>query len=186
MEQGRDDHNKCSILKCNKKSKASQEKMEAYLLDYMQQHPEITPDPPSPPPGEFQTIMEEMKRRGATTVLNRQLKLRSKYRRLVYYLHKPFMVSMVICVIFSVTSIGVCAGKAGKYRISKAKITETKIWHEDDVLCFLPFMPPTVGATDLHQDERKIKRNQKDHEINDIPEINRKITLHSSNNMLIK
>lgn len=186
MEQGRDNHNKCSILKCNKKSKASKEKMEAYLLDYMQQHPEITPDPPSPPPGEFQTIMAEMRRRGATTVLNRQLKLRSKYRRLVYYLHKPFMVSMVICVIFSVTSIGVCAGKAEKYRISKAKIPETKIWHEDDTLCFLPFISPSEGATDSHRAERKIKSYQKDHEINDIPEINRKITFHSSNNLPIR
>lgn len=134
MEQGRDYHNICSIFKRLKKNKASEERIEAYLLEYMQKHPELTPEPPSPPPGEFQIIMEEMNRRGSTTVLTKQLKLIEKYRRIVYYLHKPFMVSMVICVILSVTSIGICANKSGRYPTGRVKNIETKIWHDDDVL----------------------------------------------------
>lgn len=135
MEQGRDYHNICSIFKRLKKNKASEERLEAYLLEYMQKHPELTPEPPSPPPGEFQMIMEEMNRRGSNTVLTKQLKLIDKYRRIVYYLHKPFMVSMVICVILSVTSIGVCANKSGRYPIGRVKNIETKIWHDVDALC---------------------------------------------------
>lgn len=135
MEQRRDYHNICSIFKRLKKNKASEERLEAYLLEYMRKHPEITPEPPSPPPGEFQLIMEEMNRRGSTTVLTKQLKLIDKYRRIVYYLQKPFMVSMVICVILSVTSIGVCANKSGRYPIGRVKNIEAKIWHNDDVFC---------------------------------------------------
>lgn len=174
MEQGRNNHNKCSIFKRNKKSKDSEERMEAYLLDYMQQHPELTPAPPSPPPDEFQTIMAEMNRRGATTVLNRQLRLRSRLGRLIYYLHKPFMVSMVICVILSVTSIGVYAGKLDRYRMGTAKIIETEIWHEDGVLSLIPTQSTSMTGIDLFQDGRKIKNTLKEHDIKNILEYNRK------------
>jgi hypothetical protein len=174
MEQGRDYHNICSIFKRLKKNKVSEEQFEAYLLEYMQKHPELTPEPPSPPPGEFQMIMEEMNRRGSTTVLTKQLKLLDKYRRLVYYLHKPFMVSMVICVILSVTSIGVSANKSGRYPIGRVKNIETKIWHEDDALCITRADLPTVETHRSSPDERIMNNAYMNHGIKSHPENNEK------------
>jgi hypothetical protein len=176
MEQGRNYHNKCSIFKRLKKNRASEEKLEAYLLEYMQKHPELTPEPPSPPPGEFQLIIEEMKRRGSTTVLAKQLKLLDKYRRLVYYLHKPFMVSMVICVIFSVTSIGVCANKPGRFPVERVKNIETKIWHNDDALCITKADLPTVETYRSYSDEETVKSFSNNHEIKNNSEHNWKNT----------
>ena len=53
-----------------------QVRMDARLLDYMQEHPEIGSDEEhKSPPGEFQKIMEEMERRGIKLAVKRQLKL---------------------------------------------------------------------------------------------------------------
>lgn len=61
-----------------------QVRIDARLLDFMQEHPEIAPDsvPPGAPPGEFQKIMEEMERRGIKPAVKRQLKLKMWFDRI--------------------------------------------------------------------------------------------------------
>ncbi len=118
MEQEQIGFKKCSILKRKKINTASEEKIEAHLLDYMQKHPELTPEPPSPPPGEFQMIMEEINRRGTKLLIRKQLQILNNCRRVVYYLHKPFIITMMVCVLVSVSSIGVSAERADKYHRS--------------------------------------------------------------------
>jgi len=53
-----------------------QVRMDARLLDYMQEHPEIAPysDPPEAPLGEIQKILIEMEQRGIKPAIKRQLK----------------------------------------------------------------------------------------------------------------
>lgn len=114
MEQERNNFKKCSILKRKKGNKVSKEKLEAHLLDYMQKHPELTPEPPSPPPGEFQIIMEELNRRGTKLLIRKQLEVLTNCRRMVCYLHKPFIIAMMVCVLVSVTIIGVSAERTHK------------------------------------------------------------------------
>ena len=60
-----------------------QVRMDAQLLDFMQEHPEIVPDRNlEAPPGELQKIMEEMERRGIKPAVKRQLKLKRLLEKL--------------------------------------------------------------------------------------------------------
>ncbi|WP_270816305.1 hypothetical protein [Hungatella effluvii] len=60
-----------------------QVRMDARLLDFMQEHPEIASDGDlEAPPGELQRIMEEMERRGIKPAVKRQLKLRRLLEKL--------------------------------------------------------------------------------------------------------
>lgn len=120
MEQERNNFIKCSILKRKKGNTVSQEKLEAHLLDYMQKHPELTPEPPSPPPEEFQMIMEELNRRGKKLLIRKQLEILNNCRRMVCYLHKPFMIAMTVCVLVSVTTIGISSKRASKSHKNEA------------------------------------------------------------------
>ena len=115
VEQERNNFKKCSILKRKKGNTVSKEKLEAHLLDYMQKHPELTPEPPSAPPEEFQMIMEELNRRGTKLLIRKQLEIINNCRRMVCYLHKPFIIAMTVCVLVSVTTIGVSSKRAYKF-----------------------------------------------------------------------
>lgn len=60
-----------------------QVRMDARLLDFMQEHPEIVPDGAlEAPQGEFQKIMEEMERRGIKPAVRRQLKIKMWFDRI--------------------------------------------------------------------------------------------------------
>lgn len=112
MEKERNHGKKYSILKRIKYYVLSQEKLEAHLLDYMQEHPELTPEPPSPPPGEFQKIMSELNRRGQETVVKKQLRILHCGNRLVNVLQKPLLIIMLVLIILAASSIGASAKKA--------------------------------------------------------------------------
>lgn len=110
MGQERNRGKRCTILKEIKKDigcrVSSQEKLEAHLLDYMQKHPELTPDPPSPPQGEFQKIMERLDKRGSRTVVRKQLKALYFGRRVFQLIQKPLMILMVVLVLLAASSMG--------------------------------------------------------------------------------
>ncbi|GEM_PF-664388 len=119
MEKERNHGKKHSILKRINYHMSSQEKLEAHLLDYMQEHPELTPEPPSPPPGEFQTIMAELDRRGTETVIGKQLRVLYYGHRLVNSIQKPFLIVMVVLIILAASAIGASAKKAHAYRLKE-------------------------------------------------------------------
>lgn len=68
---------RCSVFKRIRYFLTRQVRMDARLLDFMQEHPEIASDGDlEAPPGELQKIMEEMDRRGIKPAVKRQLKLK--------------------------------------------------------------------------------------------------------------
>ncbi len=117
MEKEKSHGKKYSVLKRINYYLSSQEKLEAHLLDYMLEHPELTPEPPTPPPGEFQKIMAELNRRGAETVIRKQLRVLYYGHRLVNSLQKPLLIVMVVLIILAASAIGASAKKAGDYRM---------------------------------------------------------------------
>lgn len=139
MGQERNNFKKCSILKRKKENDVSREKLEAYLLDYMQKHPELTPEPTSPPPEEFQIIMEELSRRNTKLLIRRQLECLNNCRRIVYYLHKPFIIVIMVCILVSVTILGVSAEKA------RSHIMESVYDRMDDSRCQGHHMTYNIG-----------------------------------------
>lgn len=124
MAQERTHGKKCSILKCFNYYLASQEKLEAHLLDYMQKHPELTPEPPAPPPGEFQKIMAELDKRGSRTVVSQELKILYYGHRLVNFLQKPLIISMILLIILVGMSIGRTAKYAYDYQLRERDSVE--------------------------------------------------------------
>ena len=98
MEQ-RDHKITSSNLIQSKKNELILVKLEAQLFEYMRKHPELTPDPPVPPPGEFQKIMEELNKRGKKLVVRRQLIMWHRGGRLIKLLHKPLLVAMLAAVL---------------------------------------------------------------------------------------
>lgn len=164
MEQERNHGKKCSILKRIKYYMASQEKLEAHLLDYMQKHPELTPEPPAPPPGEFQKIMAELDKRGTRTVVRKQLSVLYYGHRLVNFLQKPFMIAMVVLVILTASSIGVSAKKAYDYRMRERAAGEIGIiWNNDKYV-----LSETDGISEAYE-EIKEKLGIKPLMIDNIP-----------------
>ncbi|MDR1770653.1 MAG: hypothetical protein LBS02_08455 [Hungatella sp.] len=125
MEKERNHGKKYSILKRMKFYVSTQEKLEAHLLDYMQEHPELTPEPPSPPPGEFQKIMAELNRRGAETLVRKQLRMMYYGHRFVSSLQKPLLIVMVVLIILAASSIGASAKKAHEYRLKDQNTSKT-------------------------------------------------------------
>lgn len=74
---------RCSVFKRIRYFLTRQVRMDARLLDFMQEHPEIASDGDlEAPPGELQKIMEEMERRGIKPAVKRQLKLRRLLEKL--------------------------------------------------------------------------------------------------------
>ena len=126
MVKERNHGKKHSILKRINYYASSQEKLEAHLLDYMQKHPELTPEPPAPPPGEFQKIMAELNRRGAETVVRKQLKVLYYGHRFVNSLQKPLLIVMVVLIILAASAIGASAKKASNYRMREENAGKSK------------------------------------------------------------
>ena len=126
MEEERNHGKKHTILKRIKYYTLSQEKLEAHLLDYMQKHPELTPEPPSPPPGEFQKIMAELNRRGAETVVKKQLKVLYSGHRFVNTLQKPLLILMVVLIVLAASAIGASAKKVSDSRIKEQNANKSR------------------------------------------------------------
>ena len=80
MDQDRNHGKKCSVFKRIKYFLTRQVRMDARLLDFMQEHPEIAPDSDllEAPPGEFQKILAEMDKRGIKPAVKRQIKLKNE------------------------------------------------------------------------------------------------------------
>lgn len=74
---------RCSVFKRIRYFLTWQVRMDARLLDFMQEHPEIGLDIYIKPPlGEFQKIMKEMERRGIKPTIKRQFKLKMWFDRI--------------------------------------------------------------------------------------------------------
>ncbi|WP_367566346.1 hypothetical protein [Lacrimispora sp.] len=97
---------KGSILKWIIYRKKSQEKLEAHLVDYMQENLELTPGQTSPPAGEFQKIMEELGKRGSETIMRRQIRFFHQSFRTVRFFQKPITLLMVIIIMAAVYAVG--------------------------------------------------------------------------------
>lgn len=132
MERHRNHEKTCSIIKRMKNHRNTQEKLEAYMLDYMQRHPELTPEPPSPPPGEFQRILAELDKRGTKTVVSRQLTLLNYGYGVIKSLQKPLIIIMVVLVLATMWSIGISSKKSYDYQLRESKVMEIeKNWNHD-------------------------------------------------------
>lgn len=117
MEQDKNHKRQCSVFKRIKYFFTSQEKLEAHLLDYMQEHPELTPPPPAPPGNEFEKIMTELDRRGSKIVLRNQLKLLHYGGRIGSFMHKPAVLFLAVVIFLGCTSAGASADKAFDYEV---------------------------------------------------------------------
>ena len=93
--------------------------MDARLLDFMQEHPEIAPDSDllEAPPGEFQKILAEMDKRGIKPAVKRQVKLKNCLTNAGRYMHRPAFVALLVVLIIGGTSVGTSAKKAYNYRM---------------------------------------------------------------------
>lgn len=116
MEKERNPGIKCFILKRMLSYVSSQEKSEACFLDYMREHTELTPEPPSPPPDEFQKIMAEINRRGVETVISRQLKVLYYVQKFRKSIQKPMLILMAALILLA-SVMGGSAKNAHNYRM---------------------------------------------------------------------
>lgn len=110
-------------------------RLDARLLDFMQDHPEISPDsdPLEAPPGEFEKIMAEMKKRGMTPAVSRQMTVRKHLRQAGTYVQKPAFVALLVVLILGGTSVGVSAKKAYDYRMRERRVGKSDIvWNNDE------------------------------------------------------
>lgn len=119
MDQDTKINKKCSGLKNIFCSFTSKEEQDAQLLDDMQNLSKISlnSDLPSAPPGEFNSIMAEMERRGIKTKISRQANGRDRIRRVRRALQKPAVVGLLVVIILCATSAGVAAKKSYNYRL---------------------------------------------------------------------
>lgn len=109
MEQERKTRKKRSVLKKIKYYFTSEEKEEALLLDYMQKHPELTPEPPPPPDGEFQKIMKELDRRESGAAVKRRFRKLSFVKPFVDVIQKPILIALGVVLLFGYILVGVSA-----------------------------------------------------------------------------
>ena len=114
MDQDRNHGKKCSVFKRIKYFLTRQVRMDARLLDFMQEHPEIAPDSDllEAPPGEFQKILAEMDKRGIKPAVKRQVKLKNSLTNAGRYMHRPAFVALLVVLIIGGSSVGTSAKKA--------------------------------------------------------------------------
>ena len=135
MDQDRNHGKKCSVFKRIKYFLTRQVRMDARLLDFMQEHPEIAPDSDllEAPPGEFQKILAEMDKRGIKPAVKRQVKLKNSLTNAGRYMHRPAFVALLVVLIIGGTSVGTSAKKAYDYRIREEDMGKNAIvWNNDD------------------------------------------------------
>lgn len=108
--------------------------MDARLLDFMQEHPEIAPDsdPLEAPPDEFQKILDEMEKRGIKPAVKRQIKVKTRLSQAGNYMRKPAFVALLVVLIVGGTSVGTSAKKAYDYRMRERGGGKSDIvWNND-------------------------------------------------------
>lgn len=135
MDQDRNHGKKCSVFNQIKYFFTRQVRMDARLLDFMQEHPEIAPDsdPLEAPPDEFQKILDEMEKRGIKPAVKRQIKVKTRLSQAGNYMRKPAFVALLVVLIVGGTSVGTSAKKAYDYRMKEEEIGKNVIvWNNDD------------------------------------------------------
>lgn len=134
MDQDTKIKKKCSGLKNIFCFFTSKEEQDAQLLDDMQSLSKISlnSDLPPAPPGEFNSIMAEMERRGIKTKISRQANGRDRIRRVRRALQKPAVVGLLVVIILCATSAGVAAKKSYNYRLREKEAGKSDIvWNND-------------------------------------------------------
>lgn len=134
MDQDTKSKKKCSGLKNIFCSFTSKEEQDAQLLDDMQNLSKISlnSDLPPAPPGEFNSIMAEMERRGIKTKISRQANGRDRIRRVRRTLQKPAVAGLLVVIILCATSAGVAAKKSYNYRLREKNAGKSDIvWNND-------------------------------------------------------
>lgn len=135
MDQNKKHGKKCPVLKKIKNFLTSQIRLDARLLEFMQDHPEITPDsdPIEAPPGEFEKIMAEMNARGIKPAIRRELAVRKYFKQAERYMQRPAFVALLVVLILGGTSAGVSAKKAYDYRMREREVGKSDIvWNNDE------------------------------------------------------
>lgn len=134
MDQDRNHGKKCSVFNQIKYFFTRQVRMDARLLDFMQEHPEIAPDsdPLEAPPDEFQKILDEMEKRGIKPAVKRQIKVKTRLSQAGNYMRKPAFVALLVVLIVGGTSVGTSAKKAYDYRMRERGGGKSDIvWNND-------------------------------------------------------
>jgi hypothetical protein len=137
VDQDRNHGKKCSVFKRIKYFLTRQVRMDARLLDFMQEHPEIAPDSDllEAPPGEFQKILAEMDKRGIKPAVKRQVKLKNSLTNAGRYMHRPAFVALLVVLIIGGSSVGTSAKKAYDYRIREEDMGKNAIvWNNDQYI----------------------------------------------------
>lgn len=137
MDQDRNHGKKCSVFKRIKYFLTRQVRMDARLLDFMQEHPEIAPDSDllEAPPGEFQKILAEMDKRGIKPAVKRQVKLKNCLTNAGRYMHRPAFVALLVVLIIGGTSVGTSAKKAYNYRMRERDSGKSNlVWNNDQYI----------------------------------------------------
>lgn len=134
MDQDTKSKKTCSGLKNIFCSFTSKEEQDAQLLDDMQNLSKISlnSDLPPAPPGEFNSIMAEMERRGIKTKISRQANGRDRIRRVRRALQKPAVVGLLVVIILCATSAGVAAKKSYNYRLREREAGKSNIVLNND------------------------------------------------------
>lgn len=135
MDQNKKHGKKCSVFKRIRYFLTSQIRLDARLLEFMQDHPEITPDsdPIEAPPGEFEKIMAEMNARGIKPAIRRELAVRKCFKQAGRYMQRPAFVALLVVLILGGTSAGVSAKKAYDYRMREREVGKSDIvWNNDE------------------------------------------------------
>ena len=137
MDQDRNHGKKCSVFNQIKYFFTRQVRMDARLLDFMQEHPEIAPDsdPLEAPPDEFQKILDEMEKRGIKPAVKRQIKVKTRLSQAGNYMRKPAFVALLVVLIVGGTSVGTSAKKAYDYRMKEEEMGNNAIvWNNDQYI----------------------------------------------------
>jgi hypothetical protein len=135
VDQDRNHGKKCSVFNQIKYFFTRQVRMDARLLDFMQEHPEIAPDsdPLEAPPDEFQKILDEMEKRGIKPAVKRQIKVKTRLSQAGNYMRKPAFVALLVVLIVGGTSVGTSAKKAYDYRMrERGRGNGDIIWNNDE------------------------------------------------------
>lgn len=134
MDQNRNQGKICSVFRRIKYFLTPQVRLDARLLDFMQEHPELTPnsEPLEAPPSEFQKILTEMNERGIKPAVKKQIKVKRCFVQAGKWMQKPVFVALLVVLFLGGTSAGVSAKKAYDYRVREREVGRSDIVLNND------------------------------------------------------
>lgn len=134
MDQNRNQGKKCSVFRRIKYFLTPQVRLDARLLDFMQEHPELTPnsEPLEAPPSEFQKILTEMDERGIKPPVKKQIQIKKCFVQAGKWMQKPAFAALLVVLILGGTSAGVSAKKAYDYRVREHVVGRSDIVFNND------------------------------------------------------